>query len=188
MREIMKLGAKLLIISLVAGLALGITNAVTQGPIEQQRIAEANAARQKVLADAVEFEAVDAVPEGIDELHRGMDAAGNLVGATGKITVTGYGGPIEVTVGISLDGIITGVNVGGSDFAETAGLGAKTKDAAFTDRYLGLDAKNDPTSIAVKQDGGSVDAVSSATISSRAVSGGVQAVCKALQSLLTEGN
>ena len=187
MREIMKLGAKLLIISLVAGLALGVTNAVTQGPIAEQRIAEANAARQKVLAEAVSFEAVEAVPEGIDEMHKGLDASGALVGATGKVTVTGYGGPIEVTVGIGLDGSITGVNVGGADFAETAGLGAKTKEAAFTDRYTGLDS-TDSASIAVKQDGGMIDAVSSATISSRAVSGGVQAVCAALQEILTEGN
>lgn len=187
MREILKLGAKLLIISVVAGLALGITNAVTAGPIEQQRIAEANAARQKVLPEAVNFEAVEAVPKGIDEMHKGLDASGALVGCTGKTTVTGYGGPIEVTVGLGLDGIITGVNVGGSDFAETAGLGAKTKDAAFTDRYKGLDAA-DPATIAVKQDGGTVDAVSSATISSRAVSDGVQAICAALQTILTEGN
>ena len=187
MREILQLGAKLLIISLVAGLALGVTNAVTAGPIEQQRIMEANAARQKVLQEAVDFELVEAVPEGIDEMHRGLDASGALIGCTGKITVTGYGGPIEVTVGLGLDGTITGVNVGGSDFQETAGLGAKTKDAAFTDRYTGLDS-NDPASIAVKQDGGMIDAVSSATISSRAVSGGVQAVCAALQTILTEGN
>jgi len=187
MREIMKLGAKLLIISLVAGLALGVTNAVTAGPIAEQRIAEANAARQKVLAEAVNFELVETVPEGIDEMHKGLDASGALVGCTGKITVTGYGGPIEVTVGLGLDGIITGVNVGGSDFQETAGLGAKTKDAAFTDRYTGLDSA-DPAMIAVKQDGGMIDAVSSATISSRAVSNGVQTVCAALQAILTEGN
>ena len=187
MREITTLGAKLLIISVVAGLALGVTNAVTAGPIAEQVILEANAARQEVLQEAVSFEAVETVPEGIDEMHKGLDAAGTMVGATGKVTVTGYGGPIEVTVGVGLDGTVTGVNVGGVNFAETAGLGAKTKDAEFTDRYKGLDS-TDAASIAVKQDGGTVDAVSSATISSRAVSGGVQAVCEALQAILTEGN
>jgi len=186
MREIWKLTWKLLLIALVAGGALGLTNELTRGPIAEQTAQAAVAARQQVLAQATEFELIAENENGCDNIYRGT-ANGQPAGYTAQVTVRGYGGPIEVVVGVDEAGTITGVSVGGSSFAETAGLGAKTKDAAFTDRYTGLDS-NDPASIAVKQDGGTVDAVSSATISSRAVSGGVQAVCAALQTILTEGN
>ena len=49
MREILKLGGKLLLLAAVAGLLLGLTNAVTAEPIARQQIAEANAARRAVL-------------------------------------------------------------------------------------------------------------------------------------------
>ncbi len=187
MREILKLGGKLLLLAAVAGLLLGLTNAVTAEPIARQQIAEANAARRAVLPEAQDFAPVETADDAVDELYRGTDASGATVGYTGKITVKGYGGPIEVTVGVGLDGKITGVNVGGTNFSETAGLGAKTKDEAFTSRFAGLNAA-DSGSIAVRQDGGVIDAVSSATVSSRAVSNGVNTVCGILQTLLTEGN
>ena len=186
MREILKLGGKLLLIATFAGLALGVTNAVTAGPIVEQQIAAANAARKAVLPEAVDFEQADCSDETIDSIYIAKDAGGNCVGYTGTKTVTGYGGPIEVTVGVAKDGKITGVNVGGSDFSETAGLGAKTKDAKFTDGFKGLDSSAE-SSLYVKQDGGEVDAVTSATISSRAVTGGVRAICTYLQSCMTEG-
>ena len=75
MREIAKLGAKLLLISAVAGLLLGATNAVTAGPIQAQSVAAANAARQSVLPSAASFERAAEIPEGIDEIHLGYDAS-----------------------------------------------------------------------------------------------------------------
>ncbi|MBR5804802.1 MAG: RnfABCDGE type electron transport complex subunit G [Clostridia bacterium] len=187
MNEISKLGGKLLVIAAVAGLALGLTNAMTEGPIAQQRIQEANTARACVLPAAEGgFEELDNTNAELDEIYKGLTSGGETAGYTGKITVRGYGGPIEVTVGVDMSGTITGISVGGSDFSETAGLGAKTKDAAFTDQFAGLSAEDLP-GIAVKADGGVIDAVSSATISSRAVSKGVRTVCEALTELIKEG-
>ena len=153
MRDIVKLGLKLFLIAAIAGLALGATNAITAGPIEEQRIAEANAARVFVLPEAAEFTEMDAA-DGLDEIYLAKDASGNPAGLTGKITVTGFGGPIEITVGVGADGAITGVKVGGSDFAETAGLGAHTKDPSFAAQFTG---KTSP--IALKKNGGDIDAV-----------------------------
>lgn len=186
MREILKLGGKLLLIAAVAGLALGLTNEITKGPIAQQQILEADAARQKVLPEAGTFEKMDKTDGESEEIFCGKDASGSVIGYTGKITVQGYGGPIEVTVGVGMDGNVSGINVGGSDFSETAGLGAKTKDAAFTDGFKGLKS-SDESGLYVKQDGGNVDAVTSATISSRAVTKGVRTVCTEIQKYLTEG-
>lgn len=180
MRDIIKLGLKLFLLAAVAGLALGATNAITKDPIAAQALAAATASRQAVLPEAARFEAADAGD--IDEAYYGLDESGKLVGCTGVLSVQGFGGPIEVTVGLDADGEITGVIVGGSDFSETAGLGAKTRDAAFTDQFAGGKAP-----VALRKDGGQIDAVTSATISSTAVTGGVNAVCAQLSALLKEG-
>ena len=182
MRDLFKLGLKLFAIAAVAGLALGFTNMVTSGPIAEQQMAEANAARIKVLPAAASFNAKED-PGALDEIYEGLDAAGTPVGYTGMITVTGFGGPIEVTVGVDRQGVITGVNVGGTDFSETAGLGARTKEDWFGEQFIGMSGH-----VALKKNGGEVDAVTSATISSNAVTNGVETALTELTPLAKGGN
>lgn len=183
MRKILILGLKLFLLASMAGLALSATNQLTQGPIALQAVEAANKARKAVLPEAATFEERTA-PEGLDAVYAGLDTSGAVVGLTGTITTSGYGGPIEITVGIGLDGAITGVSIGGSAFAETAGLGARVKEAWFGAQYIG---KSAPVTLA--KDGGEIDAVTSATISSRAVTGAVSKATAALTDLLadTEG-
>lgn len=176
MRSILNLGLKLFIISAVAGLALGATNAITAEPIRQQEILAANAARMAVLPAAATFE--ETATEGA---MLGKDASGNVVGATASVVVQGFGGKIEVTVGMDDAGEITGVSIGGSEFSETAGLGARTKEAWFGEQYVGGEAP-----FALKKNGGSIDAVTSATISSTAVTDGVNQAAELLKTVLTE--
>ena len=73
-----------------------------------------------------------------------------------------------VVVGVDNDGVITGINVGGANFSETAGLGAKTKEPAFTEQFKGLSAP-----LTLK---GNVDSVSGASVSSGAIVNGVNTV------------
>lgn len=173
----MILGIKLFSIAVVAGLALGATNALTEAPIKQQEIVAADEARRSVLPEAETFTAVEA-PDGLTEAHAGYDANGSLVGKTGKIVTKGYGGEIEVTVGVDNDGVITGVFVGGSNFSETAGLGARTKEAWFGEQFIG-----EKSPVSLKKDGGDIDAVTSATISSRAVTKAVDKAASLLAAL-----
>lgn len=163
------------IICVVAGLALGLTNALTQKAIAEQNAADAARARQSVMTEADSFEALD-VPaqteiDGVAILScydafSGTELRGKVV----KAAVKGYGGTIEVTVGIAADGSITGINCGGGDFAETAGLGAKVRESSFTQQFIDM-----MVPVAVKKDGGEVDAITAATISSRAVCKAVSA-------------
>lgn len=81
-----------------------------------------------------------------------------------------FGGKIEVIVGISLDGKISGYKI--VDHKETPGLGTKVMDAKFSHQFIGLNP--DKTNFKVKQDGGDIDAVTAATISSRAVIDSIQ--------------
>ena len=156
----------LCIIALAAGLLLALTNQLTADRIAEQNVIKANAARADVLPAATEFKSLELNQEwvaslGVDDCYEGYDEAGNLVGYTSQITVKGYGGDIEVVVGMDLTGAITGVSVGGADFAETAGLGAKTKEPAFTEQFIGLV----PPAV-LKEN---VDSVTGASISSGAV-------------------
>lgn len=183
MRNVFVLGLKLFLIAAVAALALGITNMVTATAIAQQQQIAAEAARKAVLPSADSFAELTA-PEGMKDVFAGYDASGALVGKSGTIVAKGYGGEIEITVGVDQNGAVTGVSVGGSGFAETAGLGARAKEDWFEEQFIG---KQSP--IALTKDGGEIDAITSATITSRAVSDAVDAAVQLLSGLAlpTEG-
>ena len=183
MRKVLILGLKLFLLAAVAGLALGFTNAVTSGPIQQQQIAAADEARRNVLPAAERFTAITA-PQGLKDAYAGYDAAGVLAGKTGSIVTKGYGGEIEITVGVDSNGVLTGIAVGGSTFSETAGLGARSKEPWFAEQFIGKSAP-----ISLKKDGGDIDAITSATITSRAVTKAVSEAVVALGGLTppTEG-
>ena len=157
-------------VCLVGALALGLFNGLTVGGVDRQAAMLTDAVRDRAL-DADRFEALE-VQEGrynLDSLYAAQDAEGNVQGYVGQTTVTGYGGPIEVTAGVDNEGVITGVSVGGEGFAETPGLGARTREAAFTDQFVG----KTPT---ITLNEGGVDTVSGASTTSRAVVSGVNTV------------
>ena len=109
-------------------------------------------------------------------------AGEKVVGYVSQITVKGYKGPVEVTVGLDPDLVLTGISVGGSDFAETAGLGAKAKEPAFQSQFAGK-----KTPVFVIKTGGTpgdntVDAITAATITSNAVRDAVNTVAKYVKS------
>lgn len=94
----------------------------------------------------------------------------------------GFGGNIELMVGITIDGYILGYEVLKSQ--ETPGLGTKVSEEKFKSQFDGMRPKGE---IKVKQDGGNIDAVTAATISSRAVAEAVQNAYGAYQKLSSRG-
>ena len=157
--------AVLLSICIVVGGALGLVNDLTEGPITQQAVEAANAARRVSFADADSFEEMELADDsGVDACYMAMKD-GQLAGYVAQVTVTGFGGPIEIHVGMDLEQTITGINVGGSSFSETPGLGDKARKPDFTQQFAGLTI---PTQL-----GNGVDAITGATITSGAVSSGV---------------
>ena len=179
----------LMIITLIAGLVLGGVYALTRDPIAAREAEDAENAHRKVLPIAVSFESMEA-PEGLSSLYAGLDAEGNTVGYAAQKTARGYGGEIEVTLGTDIYGNITGISVGGKNFSETAGLGARSKDEAFTSQFAG---KTAPLSVAKGNDernAHTIDAITSATITSKSVTGAANDIMAALDSVLiseTEG-
>lgn len=164
----------LFIICLVATLLLGLTNSVTAPIIADLAEETERKSRQVVFAEAANFgEAV--VSEDGTSVVAALDENGSVIGHVVVNTAKGYGGDISVMTGVDADGEVTGVNI--LSHAETAGLGAKAAEQSFRDRFVGL-----VQGITVSKDKAgenSIDAITGATITSRAVADAVNAAIEA---------
>ena len=180
MRELLKPVLSLFIICFVVALCLSVVNFYTRDVITQRTIQDAATVRKQVLPAADLFtKKKDWIPKDasssiIREVYLGT-ASGKPVGLVYTAWSKGYAGEIKVLIGISLDGLITGVQV--IEQKETPGLGAKTKEAVFVNQYQ--NKKIDMKWLVVKKKPVSeqeIQAISGATISSKAVTLAVQIV------------
>ena len=169
MNQLVKFGLILALICLVATLVLALTYEVTKPKIGEQRaLEEKKEALEVILPGADSFNEKKINDIEYFEALRGKD----LIGYCVRVTGSGYGGYIRMIVGIGLSGKIEGVEV--LEHYETPGLGAKIeevkpgeKDAWFLRQFKGKMA----TEVMVKEN---VDAITGATISSRAVTDAVR--------------
>lgn len=164
----------LFLICLVVTALLALTNNVTADKIAENEAQSKQESMFTVLPDATDFDEIEA-----DVMYEGKDKDGNTVGYAISTATQGYGGQVKAMTGISTDGTIVGVDVFYND-DETPGLGKNTSNESFRDQYKGLSVNTD---IVVSKDntaGNSqtVDAVTSATISSRAVTKAVNEACR----------
>ena len=173
----------LLVIAAVSGGVLGLVYGVTKDTIAQVDQKKNEAAIQAVLplegeitykADTMQFNY-----EGVDmtfPCNLAYDANGNFQGAAVKTSEGGFGGKIDMMVGFLADGTIKGTSV--LSHSETPGLGANMT-GKFDDQLVDKNPAN--FRLIVKKDGGDVDAITAATITSRAFS---KAVDKAYQAFM----
>ncbi|MGL6107626.1 RnfABCDGE type electron transport complex subunit G [Romboutsia sp.] len=192
MKNMAKLGAILFAICAVAALALGLTNQVTAPIIEQRNIEANNESRQIVLSDATEFKQMDnSVITSVSGLEDGLVAevyeaskGSDLIGYTIKTLPKGYSGKIELIVGISKDGKLTGINIG--SMTETPGLGTKAAVSPFKDQYEGKLAKELMVVKGNSSGDNQIEAISGATITSKAVTKGVNAAIQVFNESLNK--
>lgn len=175
----------LLVITLAAGLILGATYVLTKQPIELQQAQQAENARKAVLPSAVSFTELE-TPEGLDWLYEGKNGD-TVAGYAAQITGQGFGGEIEIVLGLDADGIITGVSVGGSNFSETPGLGAKSKEPAFTGQFTGKAAPLTVIKAGEAAGDDTIDAITSATRTSNAVTKAVNKACEIILAATESG-
>ena len=148
-----------LITAVVAGL-LGLVNYLTEDRIDELTRQKAEAAMQEVFP-AGNYEEIPAGEDGITAAYR-ADDAGYVV----RVSVNGFGGAIDMMVGVDNAGTVTGVSI--ISHGETASLGANCTREDFRARFVGAS-----DTLAVSKDGGSIDALTGATVTSRAVVSGV---------------
>lgn len=162
----------LLLITALVALALAGVNSITAERIAALQAEKLQAAIAEVLPGGYDRE----IPEFIDDtgLVSGIYAGAN--GYAVEVKPLGFAGEIVMMVGVSPEGRILGVAVVSQ--TETAGLGAEAaagnaKGEAFRGQFVGKGGQ-----LAVIKDGGDIDAISGATITSRAVTEGVNAAVK----------
>ena len=183
--QILKLALVLLAVAAVIALVLGVVNEVTKGPIEQYLNGKRDAAYAMVMpGDGNTYEEIDAgsyandPSNSITKLSAAKDANGNDIGYVAETTFSGAQGMITMVIGLDNDLTCTGIGV--TEHSETSGLGAKAADPTdpFPQSMVGL-----TDGAKLSKDGGSVSAISGATLTSRAVVTEIQTVIDAVKSL-----
>lgn len=162
--------AILTVIVLVVTALLVAVNGMTEDKIAELQAASDEAAKKEVLAEADGFEEKTVDVDGTTYTYY---EATNGAGYVFQTSYKGYGGAVVCMTGVDAEGTVMGVKLTSQN--ETPGLGAKaagTDDFGNTWRgqFVGRTAAED---IAVAKDGGDIDAIAGATITSRAVTNSV---------------
>jgi len=178
MREIIKMLVVLTLISTTTGLALGVVNKLTEEP---RRQAEFKFAKEPALKEVLPDYENDLVADSfVLQKQDGSEVTiypakqgGEVVAVGFETSATGFGGDVRLMVGIDLrDQSLRGFGV--IAHSETPGLGARLTEQWFKDQFK--DGKFPVDSVlALKSDGGTIDAISGASITSGAV-------CRAINS------
>ncbi len=157
----------LTLVVFISVVALTLTNSVTE-----ERIADARREAIKEMLQTLFPEMDDFIYDEATQRYT-VSVGGALLGQAFMAEGAGYGGPIDILVGLEQDNTLRGIEI--ISQKETPGLGAKITDAAFLDQFAGQAGET----LALTKDGGTIDAITGATISSSAV---VEAVKEAILS------
>lgn len=193
----------LFVIALILSALLGITNEITKDKIAQEKILRKENAYRAVFpgmdglnisntdaltelagnsGDLLSAADTSAVGEGstINDILEVKDSSGAVVGYAVDVTNSkGYGGDIEMAVGVLSDGTITGLSIISN--SETAGLGANCTKDSWREQFAGITY---PVTYTKTGETGEnmIDAISSATYTTKAVTWGVNSALYVLQS------
>lgn len=198
-KEIIALGIRLLIITAIAALVLGWAHKITLDPIKQQNIKTNNEAMKEVLPSAESFQKIASkTPEAGEKMDLDLKAdsavsevnkavkGSDTIGYTVKISTKGYGGLIEMVVGISKEGKVEGIKI--LSHSETPGLGAKAPEPEFSGQFKGKPTDKPLQIVKTAPSGDNqIQAITGSTITSTAVTKGVNEAVDFFKSELKGG-
>ena len=187
MNTILKNTISITVITLVAGLALGVVQDITAGPIATQQEKSKEEAYKTVFEDADTFEVYSAddglataladngfTAQTIDEIMVAQDSSGETLGYAFTVTDSeGYGGDIQFAMGVQNDGTLNGISI--LSISETAGLGMKANTDSFKDQFKNKKVEKFSYTKTGATSDDQIDAISGASFTSRAVTGAVNA-------------
>lgn len=159
----------------VTALLLGLTNYVTKPFIDEN----ARLKQEKAMSDVLP---ADSYTEVTDQYTGGDPTVLNVydAGDAGYVVqvkpATSFSGNLTVMVGVGADGACTGISITSS--GETSGLGSNASKPAFADQFIGKTGE-----VKVTKDGGEINAITGATITSRGVSEAVTSAIAAAASM-----
>ena len=195
MKEMLKNAGILLAITVIAGFVLGAVYQITKGPIAQAEEAAAMEAYKEVFTDASDFTEIEvdagALTSGgitgsdINKVLEAKGADGSVLGYVFVITNhEGYAGDIQFTMGVSMDGTTNGISI--LAISETPGLGMEAENVLkpqFAGKKTAQFTYTKTGAVSEEQ----IDAISGATITTNAVTNGVNAGLYYFQNVLGGG-
>lgn len=174
----------LFVIALVCSGAVAVVYSLTKEPIA---LAQQNKAVEALRKALPEFDAIaDTVEMDVCTIYPVVKGGSKVGYAVKTLSPNGFNGNVELMVGFTADGTIHNIEV--LSQAETPGLGANmsSEGNALQASFVGKKAAE--MNMAVRKDGGDVDALTAATISSRAYSEAVQFAYEALKKYESEAD
>lgn len=171
-RYITRLTVTLLGICVVVAFLLGIVNSITE-PIITRMQEEKTAAAMAMVLTADSYEELSADYENVAAMYRAV-TGGQQTGYVVEVTTGGFGGVMNLVVGVDMNGKVTGVSV--TKHAETKNIGTKVADdSSVLARFIGL-----TENITVNSGENRFDGISGATVTSKAVTAGVNTALAAV--------
>lgn len=180
MKNVIKDTLILFIITVIAGLLLAYVNEITKEPIEKQKIEAKENAFKAVFETSDSFEKCEIEPSAndefnvtFDEAYKALDNAGNTLGYVIIVsTKQGYGGTITFTMGVTIDRHLNGISILTS--SETVGLGLEAENV-LVPQFKDKDVQSFTYTKTGSTNDSEIDAISSATITTRAFVNAVNA-------------
>jgi electron transport complex protein RnfG len=151
----------LVIIVFAAVTVVMVVSNFTMAKILAERDAEIIAQFESIFPDYADYRYQD-------EFYQIYDSDDQLIGHAFITKGNGYGGEIDILIGIDTDYNIKKISI--VSHTETPGLGTKIEESFFTDQFAGLGTED----IELSSDGGEIDAITGATVSSKAVTDAVR--------------
>lgn len=171
-KEILVPAVSLFIICLVVTALLAVTNMVTAPKIDELAAERQNEAKKVVLSDAESFSDEKTVEkDGVQyTYYEGLSQSEEKIGYVFLTSAKGYGGDIDIMVGIGNDGSVKGVTI--LSISETAGLGMNAKNDKFLNQYKDKNSEISVIKTGTPSDS-EIQALTGATITSKAVTSAV---------------
>ncbi|NLO48438.1 MAG: RnfABCDGE type electron transport complex subunit G [Clostridiales bacterium] len=159
-------------ISVITSLLLGLVNYITEGPIAESKAKKTTEAMFIVMpADEYVTETYTGKDITVQSLSSAM-SGGEQTGWVVGVSPSGFGGAIEMVVGVDKNYLVTGISI--ISMTETSGLGTNANKDEFKNQFIAQGA-----GLAVNKDGGTIQALTGATVTSRAVTNGVNSAVEA---------
>ena len=176
-KYVLRITLTLLLIAAVVAAALALVNKITKPIIQAADAEKIQQAIAQVLPGGYDSEVTDfADPSGIvSKVYKGTN------GYAVEVLPVGFDSALTMMVGVAPDGTVLQICV--VSHTETAGLGAvaaasSSAGTAFRDQFVGTSGN-----VQVTKDGGTIDAITGATVTSRAVCSGVNAAVDCVKAL-----
>ncbi|WP_081676420.1 FMN-binding protein [Butyrivibrio sp. NC3005] len=193
--EMIHNAAILFVITLIAGILLGLVYQITKNPIKEQELNKVKGAYLAVYPDAKEF-GLDNIVDSekasellaksdfagatINEVREAYDENKNVIGYVMQVTNKGYNDNVSFSLGVTKDGILNGISL--ISIAETPGLGMNAEVDIVPQYSVDGGLPTDQVYEVVKDGSGKsdatdtkIEAISGATITSKAITAGVNA-------------